>query len=116
MKTIKIIASILFALVSQLSFSQSNADTLRFKVKGNCDMCKENIEEAVNVKGVKSADWNMETGIITVVRDPQKISEEKIHELIAGAGYETNKRAAVQSAYDDLPGCCQYTQDKKEKK
>lgn len=116
MKTIKIIATILFALVSQLSFSQNSTDTLRFKVKGNCDMCKETIEDAVDVKGVKSADWNLDTKVITVVYEPARISEDKIHQLIAAAGYETDKKPAVQEAYDDLPGCCQYTQSKKEKK
>jgi mercuric ion binding protein len=83
-------------------------DTISFRVSGNCEMCKETIEDALDVKGVKSSDWNMETHVITVIFDADKINEEKIHELIAAAGYDTDKKKADEAAYKKLPKCCKY--------
>ncbi len=115
MKNIKTILILLafFGGMSQAVMA-GDSDTLRFKVNGNCEMCKERIEEALDVRGIKSADWNVETKMITVVYDRKKINEEKIHRLIAAAGYETEKQAADEEAYRKLPGCCQYTREKKE--
>lgn len=93
-----------------LGSAKADMDTLVFKVSGNCEMCKERIEDALDVKGVKTADWNQKTKMITVVYDKSKITEDKIHELITKAGYETSKKAADQDAYKELPGCCQYDQ------
>ncbi len=93
-----------------LGSAKADIDTLVFKVSGNCEMCKERIEYAVDVKGVKSANWDQESKMITVVYDKSKITEDKIHQLIAKAGYETSKTPADQDAYKGLPGCCQYDQ------
>lgn len=91
-------------------------DTLTFTVSGNCEMCKETIESAVDVKGVVSANWNMDTHVMTVVYNPAKITEEKIHALIAASGYDTDKKKANEKVYKNLPGCCQYTRKPKEEK
>ena len=90
----------------------TESDTTRFKVSGNCEMCKETIEEAVDVKGVSFAEWNEETGMMTVVYNPEKINESRIHTLISEAGYDTDKVKAKQEVYDDLPKCCKYRKTK----
>lgn len=108
MKKIKIVAFSLFIVMGFATKANAETDTLRFEVKGNCEMCKERIEEALDVKGVKSADWNVETKMIVVVYDKKKIDENKIHQLIADAGYDTPKAKAKEKVYKNLPGCCQY--------
>ena len=107
----------LVALVLTL-FSCANAQdknptaTAKFGVSGNCEMCKKTIENSVDTKGVKSAEWNEKTQMIEVVYQPAKISEDKLHDLIAAAGYDTEKKKADENAYKALPDCCQYTRKK----
>lgn len=84
-------------------------DTLRFEVSGNCEMCKETIEETLDVKGVSFAEWDEGSGKILVVFNNAKISEMEIHHLLANAGYETDKVKANPKAYANLPKCCKYT-------
>lgn len=111
MKTLKSLVILLFLSGSSL-FAAGAMDTLRFEVKGNCDMCKERIEASLDVKGVKSAVWDVDTKIVVVVYDKTKITEDKIHSLIAGKGYDTSKQKAPDKVYNNLPGCCQYDRDK----
>lgn len=93
-------------LVAQKKTAKSA--TITFTVSGNCNMCKATIEEAALIKGVKFAEWNKETKIITVVYNPNKTSEDAIHKAIAASGYDTDKVKADKEAYDALPGCCLY--------
>jgi len=109
--------NIFLILVFALSFYQCNGQsqakkmekTLEFKVWGNCEMCKETIEKSLDVKGIKSAIWNMETKMIKIIYDPGKINELKIHSLIAATGYDTEENKGDNKAYRSLPECCQYS-------
>lgn len=95
--------------ISIPAFSQkTKVDTASFQVKGVCDMCKERIENAAYIKGVKFCDWNKETRSIQVVFVPEKVTLDKIHESIALAGHETDKINADFKAYNSLPKCCAY--------
>ncbi|MFN0049793.1 MAG: heavy-metal-associated domain-containing protein [Cytophagales bacterium] len=110
MKTVYLFVALLLT-IAKIS-AQSETTTVKFKVLGNCEMCKKTIENSLAIKGVKSANWNQETKMIQVVYSNSKISELKIHESIAAAGYETEKMKASTKAYADLPECCQYSQSK----
>ncbi len=110
MKTLsKIIFLVSFMML--FTFCNSNAQTTKakFKVYGNCDMCKKTIETALDVKGVKAANWSTETKMIEISYQSDKISEDKLHELIAASGYDTEKQKGDDKAYSNLPGCCQYS-------
>ncbi|MBS1590173.1 MAG: copper chaperone, partial [Bacteroidetes bacterium] len=48
-----IIIFIFSALLSSAALAQSDIKTDSFKVDGNCNMCKNRIEEAAYVRGVK---------------------------------------------------------------
>lgn len=111
MKTI-LLSIVLFLGFNLKSFSQNAPQTTTFKVYGNCEMCKATIEKALDVKGVKAANWNTETKMIEVVYVPAKITEEKIHELIAASGYDTEKAKANDKVYGDLHSCCKYPRAK----
>lgn len=82
--------------------------TSTFKVWGNCEMCKETIEGSLKVDGVTKADWNKESKIITIAYDDKKITLDQIQKNIALVGYDNEKYKGNDSAYNELPGCCQY--------
>lgn len=98
---------VIFGVVAHAQKSSKyKSDTLR--VYGNCDMCEERIENACDVIGMKRADWNVETGMLTVLYNPSKIAVEEIHQLCADAGHATSKVKANEEAYDNLHHCCKY--------
>ena len=82
---------------------------LSFGVRGNCGMCKNTIEKAANgVVGVASANWDVDKKKIDVSFDDTKTDAMAIHKAIAASGYDTEKVAGDEEAYDGLPGCCKY--------
>jgi copper chaperone CopZ len=92
-----------------ISFQQQNdSKIVSFKVWGNCGSCKKNIEKALKVKGVTKVDWNKSNKMITVTFNESIITIDKIHSLIAKAGYDTDKVKGDDKAYSKLDACCQY--------
>ncbi|TXK73789.1 heavy-metal-associated domain-containing protein [Mesonia sp. HuA40] len=82
---------------------------LSFGVRGNCGMCKKTIENAArSVDGVASAEWNRTQKRIAIQYDAQKADAMGVQEAIAAAGYDTERIAADENAYKNLPDCCQY--------
>ena len=67
-----------------------------FKVSGNCDMCKERIEKAAKIEGVKNA---------------TKTTLDQIQQNIANAGYDTPMFKSTEENYKKLPQCCQYSKE-----
>ena len=85
---------------------------ITFGVRGNCGMCKNTIEKAVNgVEGVSNATWDVDKKKIDVSFDDTKTDATSIHKAIAASGYDTEKVAGNEEAYKVLPGCCQYDHD-----
>jgi Cu(I)/Ag(I) efflux system membrane fusion protein len=91
---------------------EANIEHTNFKVAGNCEMCKERIEEAATkIDGVNKADWNIETKNIDVSFDKTKVKLNDIHKAIANAGHDTEKETAPDGVFKKLPECCQYTRN-----
>lgn len=109
---IVIVAMVAFGFSSCEAQTKTKNQSLSFKVWGNCEMCKKTIETALDVKGVKSAEWNTETKMLAVVFNPEKVNETKLHELVSATGYDTEKQKGSDKAYKELPDCCQYTRKK----
>jgi copper chaperone CopZ len=109
MKTI-IITILSVILFSASSFAQSKAKvvTANIKVYGNCGMCKERIETALDYKGIKKAAWNPATKNLQVIFVSSKITEQRICELVAAAGHDTDAVKAKDEVYAELPFCCLY--------
>lgn len=105
MKTLIIIISLLFSINSK---AQSTIQTTTISVKGNCDECKERIENAADIKGVKNAVWNEDKQAVTVTYDTKKVTLEQIEKAIAKSGHETKTQKADTIAYNGLPNCCKY--------
>jgi mercuric ion binding protein len=108
MKKLRILLIAVGALLTGNTLFAQDAKTEKFKVYGNCGMCKKRIEKAAATDGVTKADWNVETKIMTVTYNSSKIHTAAIQKKIAAAGHDTEKEKAADSIYSKLPGCCQY--------
>ncbi len=110
MKNSKFIVLFIFSLVFTFSaFAQKGKkEKISFKVYGNCPQCKERIEDACDVKGIKAAEWNVDTKMMQIIYVPEKISLEKVHQLIADCGHDTDLKKAIEVVYQKLPDCCLY--------
>ncbi|MBS1783624.1 MAG: hypothetical protein JSS78_11200 [Bacteroidetes bacterium] len=103
-----IIIFIFSALLSSAALAQSDIKTDSFKVDGNCNMCKKRIEEAAYVKGVKRAEWNEATHMLTVIYRSSKTDEKTISQSVAKAGHSSDFTTAAEKDYNNLPDCCHY--------
>lgn len=107
MKNLKSISALFLMLVFATgAFAQGN-DTLKIKTSAECGMCKKTIEkELAYVKGVKKANLDVESKVVTVIYNPKKTSPEKIKAAIAKCGYDADDVKAEGKAYEKLPDCC----------
>lgn len=97
------------SILTLVAFANGNKPIVaKFKVFGNCPQCKDRVEQALDVKGIKSAEWNVESKMMEVIYLENKISLDKIHELVSKSGHDTEKMKAPDSVYLKLPECCMY--------
>lgn len=108
MKRIFVFLSIIFSSIFVFAQEAKDIKVETFKVEGNCNMCKKRIEEAAFVKGVKRAEWNKATHELTITYRPSKTNAEDVLASVAKAGHSSDKVAATETAYKNLPECCQY--------
>lgn len=115
--TIRLLALLIAISVVSCKNSNDSGDTTltkgavttaSFKVWGNCEMCKETIEGALKVEGVRKAEWNAETKQVQITYDTAIISLDQMQKNIAAAGYDNEKYKSDEKAYGNLPECCQY--------
>ncbi len=103
---------ILFALIfGNLTVNAQEAEITKekFKVWGNCGMCKTTIEKSLkSADGIKSAKWSVESKKMTVKFDAEKTSLDEIKKTIASVGYDTEEHKASDEVYSKLHHCCQY--------
>lgn len=106
----KYILLTLTLLVVSAGMAQKAPQTkeIEFWVAGVCGMCEKTIENAVDVKGIVFGDYNLETHKLKLVYKPKKITEQKIHQLINQAGYDTEISVATDEQYNRVHGCCKY--------
>lgn len=109
MKSLYIILIVLGISVSAIPQEKDKKVVeITFKVDGACNQCKERIEDAAFVKGVKHAEWNKYTKQIKVAYRMDKTTEQTIKKSIAAAGHDADTLKAKAEVYNNLPGCCQY--------
>jgi Cu(I)/Ag(I) efflux system membrane fusion protein len=79
------------------------------KVSGNCEHCKERIEETVNkMNGVASSSWDSETQVVTIYYKDSLPNIDEIQKDLANVGHDTEKFKAKDEIYFELPKCCLY--------
>lgn len=108
----KQILATLFILISIVSFAQDNKNKkeaeLKIQTSSVCKMCKATIEkDMIFEKGVKSADLDVETGILTVTYLTKKTDPQIIRERITKIGYNADTLKRETEAFKKLPDCCQ---------
>lgn len=106
--TIIALAGILINTTNSQAQKPPKKATVEITVSGNCGMCERRINTALDTKGIMASSWDRHTKKAEIVYNPRKISENEIHELIAGVGHDTEKLKAKKEVYEKLPGCCQY--------
>ena len=99
---------LMFLFIQKTSVAQGSMKTDTITVFGNCGQCKTRIEEASFIKGVKIAEWNTKTKILTITYNRDKTSREQIMAAVAKAGHDSDNHKAEDKAYKKLPGCCAY--------
>jgi outer membrane receptor for ferrienterochelin and colicins len=98
-----------FILVGNIAFSQVKTDSsISFKVNGLCEQCKHRIEQAIKVNGVDSANWDVQSKILSLTYDTTIISLETIQQRILAVGHDVENIKATPTAYNSLPSCCRY--------
>ena len=105
---IKLVFILLWAFATNQIKAQSNVITDTISVQGNCGECRERIEDAAFIKGVKSASWNKEKDLLTVIYNAEKTSLEKISLAVANIGHDTRLHTGNEKKYKKLPSCCAY--------
>ena len=108
MKEIFLMAgTLLLCFLTNLGHSQTNTTT--FFVNGVCGMCETRIEKAaLQVKGIKQAEWKVDEKLLTVKFNPKHYNEDVLHQAIADVGHDTKKYTATDEAYESLHACCKY--------
>ena len=107
----KLILLIVILYSTSFSAQSNNIVDQKFYVNGKCDMCQDRIENILEVKGVKLAEWDIKTKICRIVYRKDKISEDQIHQLLADGGHDTKKVRASDKAYNNLHHCCHYKRE-----
>ena len=87
---------------------QQSVNTVSFLVAGNCALCKQRIEKAADIPGVKSLDWDINTHELAISYDPKKVNLSQIQQAIADAGHDTPLFKASDESYNQLHACCKY--------
>lgn len=98
-----------FLLCSSFIFAQQLSQN-QFKVKGNCNLCKERIETTAKKAGAKTAKYSVDSQILTVETEPD-VSADNILKEVAKAGHDNEKFQADEVTYQSLPACCYYERD-----
>ncbi|RKR15298.1 copper chaperone CopZ [Maribacter vaceletii] len=106
------ILTLTMALFTIISFAQEKNKKMTFDVNGKCGMCKERIEKAaLNVKGVKYANWDIPSHQLSIIMDERKTDAMKIKTAIVGVGHDTKELKATEQAYNGVHPCCKYRED-----
>ena len=111
MKIVKIILPLIAILSFSISLKAQDTkeiitDTLI--VSGICDMCKERIENAALIKGVKKVSWEIESHELIVVYREDKVTIDQIAESIADAGHDSELITCTDAQYEEVHSCCKY--------
>ena len=108
-KYIALLIGLLISLTSNAQVvSKSNFTDTSFKVFGACEQCKNRIEEALKIKGISKAIWDVDNKMVSIQFDVTKISMDKIENKIVEVGHDLIHKKAKTIIYNDLPECCHY--------
>ena len=102
---------LVFSVLFTSLLSAQNLTKSTFKVKGECSMCKERIENSAKNTGATYANWMQESQELVVEFDSEKISADQILKNIAEVGHDNEKYTATDDVYEKLASCCHYERE-----
>ena len=106
-----LMAVMLFFSSCSLFLSKDTKTTTSFTVYGNCDMCKERIETALDRPGILTAYWSKDEEKVFITYRNDKFEEIQLHNIIAMVGHDTEKVKSDNVVYNNLPPCCHYRKE-----
>ncbi len=107
-KYLLFIVTVFASLDLTAQVNKSKDSTVSLRVSGACEICKDRIENALKIRGVRSANWNVDSKMLTLVYSPTIISLLKVNKIIAEVGHDTELEKAKDAVYNELPECCYY--------
>lgn len=106
--SLKHLATLFLLFACTTVHAQTTEITDSVSVRGNCGMCKKNIETAATEAGATYALWNRRTKVLQLRYDSSKTNLDKIEQKIADKGYDTEHKRGSDEAYEKLEACCHY--------
>lgn len=107
MKNLPILLSLLFTLFISVNVFAGN-ETLKIQTDAVCGHCKQTIEgNVIKLKGVKSADLDLKTKILTVTYNTEKVSADEIKKAVVDSGYKADEMPGDDKSRSAQPHCCQ---------
>ncbi|MCC5922742.1 MAG: heavy-metal-associated domain-containing protein [Crocinitomicaceae bacterium] len=89
-------------------FKGGQNETAEIKTNAECGMCKDKIEGELNyVKGIRFAELDVDSKVLTVKFNTNKIDSATIKKKISEIGYSADEVPADPTAQQKLPDCCQ---------
>ncbi|MDX1446249.1 heavy-metal-associated domain-containing protein [Lishizhenia sp.] len=96
------------ALTFNSNAEDGNKKEAQIQTNAQCGECKERIENKLNyTKGIKFAEMDLTTKIVTVSYNSKKITLDEIKKVISEIGYSADDVEPVKAAQQALPKCCQ---------
>ena len=96
-------------MFTTMSWGQKKSAKVSLEVNGNCHMCKKRIEKvALKTKGVKYANWNVQSHQLKLIIDERKVDTLTVQKAIASVGHDTKAFLAKDRVYNELHTCCKY--------
>lgn len=97
---------IFLLILTSSAFAQTQEAVI--KTSAECSSCKERVEGKLNyVSGIRFAELDYETQLLTVKFNPKKITLDEIRKILSELGYDADEVKANPEAVKELPVCCQ---------
>jgi len=107
-KYILVLLTSLFSIGIATAQNNSGDSSTSFKVYGECIQCKHRIENALKIKGVQSANWDVATKMLSIVYNASIVQLPQIKSKILFVGHDLENQKAPDAIYNALPECCHY--------
>lgn len=104
----KLLGMIIGMFLLASSACAQSTEEVQLITSAECGDCKERIEGKLNyVAGIRFAELDVPTKVLTVKFTPKKISLDEIQNILAEIGYASDDVKANPEAVAKLPVCCQ---------
>ncbi|GAB4411125.1 MAG: hypothetical protein OHK0039_16020 [Bacteroidia bacterium] len=105
---------LLLLLLPALWYGCQSYTGARFFAEGNCPECGPLMTAVLEkLPGVRSAAWDYETSLCTVVYAPARVDADAMQQTLADGGFSTGYFDPDTLARHQLPACCREPVDRR---